>query len=599
MLYPQFSLTSRNRKKLLKKLSKSLVFALSIGISIPLLGAPSASADDKPNHASIHQAPLFVFFNGAATSPTRQLFAQGGSGSGAVSFEVEVVGTTALCSISGATLTFSSQGTCSVKAKKDKDLIYKNQSSSPNLVPYSVPVISVVLGAPGITDVRPLSSSSIRVFFNSVPNATGYRVNVYNNVDGSPLPGNTVTVFTSASGPLNLDVTGLVQNVQDPLTYLWSEYQFRAVALGNGVAFLNSNESGTWTGKTLMEPLWPLALSGGSIPFGYQWILNAAGGSPFGTLTFALGSGGSAIGCAISGNLLSSSSAGTCLVTAQKSADRNYTATTSPQVAITFTAINQTPLYLADGSATYGETINLAATGGSGSGTVTYALAGGATNSAGCSITGSVLSALSAGTCWAIATKAGDNSYLPRSSSVATFTFAKAEQAAVVLADGSGTFGDVIAFAATGGSGDGVLSYVVTNGTAEGCALNADNALTSNSAGTCSITATRAESRSYLERSSTVALFTFAKANQAAIVLTSIRAKVSTPLTLIFTGGLGTGAVTYTVSDSHQGQTCVIVNGSLIFKGIGVCNVTVFKAGDSNYHAASSAPTPVSFVSRL
>lgn len=537
-----------------------------------------------PPPVLIDQAPLNVGFIGDATSPTRQLVANGGSGSGAISFAV--IGGTGNCTIVASLLTFGNQGNCLITATKAADAIYKSATSPANDVPYFVPIIPVVLPAPLITNVQALSSSSIRVFFNSVPNATGYQVNVYSNVDGSPLLGNTARVTTSATGALSLDVTGLVQNVQDPSTYSITEYQFRVVAIGDGVAFLRSNESGTWTGHTLVEPLQPLAIFSGSIPFNAQWILNASGGSPFGMVTFTLGNGGTASGCAISGNILSATSPGTCLVAAQKSADRNYVATTTVNFAtLTFTKINQATLNMTGGSATYGETINLASTGGSGSGTVSYALVGGAINTAGCAIAGTILSATSIGTCSVIATNPGDNFYSAISSRPATFTFTP-KAATVTVNDDSKIYGEAdpsLTYTATGLLPGDTLTGSLTRAAGE-------------NVGTYAIGGTLTNSN-YLV-TLIPGIFTINKASQNALIITSKTAKVGTSLPLTFTGGSGTGAITYSVVSDNPPRACKIVNGVLSFTGVGSCTVTLFKAGDGNYLPASSTATKISFMAK-
>ncbi len=77
-------------------------------------------------------------------------------------------------------------------------------------------------------------------------------------------------------------------------------------------------------------------------------------------------------------------------------------------------------------------------------------------------------------------------------------------QAALSVTSLSGTLGTALTLAASGGSGGGVTTFSVTNGTATGCAISRSS-LTARSAGTCLVTASKAADTTYLAVSSTVA----------------------------------------------------------------------------------------------
>ncbi len=74
-----------------------------------------------------------------------------------------------------------------------------------------------------------------------------------------------------------------------------------------------------------------------SSTYGQSVPLSTSGGSGAGAVSFTV-TGGTASGCAIVANALSSTSAGTCVVTATKAADSTYAASTSAPFAITFDA---------------------------------------------------------------------------------------------------------------------------------------------------------------------------------------------------------------------------------------------------------------------
>jgi hypothetical protein len=71
---------------------------------------------------------------------------------------------------------------------------------------------------------------------------------------------------------------------------------------------------------------------------GHTLALGTSGGSGTGAVTFTV-TNGTATGCAISGSSLSATKAGTCLVTATKAADTNYSAVSSLATAVTFKVV--------------------------------------------------------------------------------------------------------------------------------------------------------------------------------------------------------------------------------------------------------------------
>ncbi|WP_027591939.1 hypothetical protein, partial [Pseudomonas sp. RL] len=157
------------------------------------------------------------------------------------------------------------------------------------------------------------------------------------------------------------------------------------------------------------------------------------------------------------------------------------------QAALVVTATPQTIAYLG--------TSELAATGGSGTGTtITFAVTGGTGT---CAITGSTLTGNGVGTCEVTATKAGDANYLPQTGTV-TVTVEQAEQAALVVSATPQTIAylGTSTLATTGGSGTGAVSYAVTGGTGT-CAITGST-LTGNGVGTCEVTATKAGDANYL-----------------------------------------------------------------------------------------------------
>lgn len=169
-----------------------------------------------------------------------------------------------------------------------------------------------------------------------------------------------------------------------------------------------------------------------------------------------------------------------------------------------------------------------------------------------------------------------------------SFSIVRAAQGALTVTSTSGTYGTALSLTTSGGSGTGAVTYSAANGTALGCTVSGSS-LTVTQAGTCLVTATKAEDASYSATSSPQTTVTFAKAQQAALSIDgpySLEYGETFPLTT--TGGSGTGAVSYSRNGTTGGATCTVANAgsSSTVKGTkagGTCLVGATKAGDVNY----------------
>lgn len=169
-----------------------------------------------------------------------------------------------------------------------------------------------------------------------------------------------------------------------------------------------------------------------------------------------------------------------------------------------------------------------------------------------------------------------------------SFSIVRAAQGALTVTSTSGTYGTALSLTTSGGSGTGAVTYSAANGTALGCTVSGSS-LTVTQAGTCLVTATKAEDASYSATSSPQTTVTFAKAQQSALSIDgpySLEYGETFPLTT--TGGSGTGAVSYSRNGTTGGATCTVANAgsSSTVKGTkagGTCLVGATKAGDVNY----------------
>ncbi|CAB4604531.1 unannotated protein [freshwater metagenome] len=129
-------------------------------------------------------------------------------------------------------------------------------------------------------------------------------------------------------------------------------------------------------------------------------------------------------------------------------------------------------------------------------------------------ITSSTYGSIADGAAYKIAVTAiGDGTnYLDSSESSqdSVTTNSVSTQTPVVLTSTSGTYGADLTLATSGGSGSGAVTYAVTTAGTAGCSITSGTKLRATSAGTCTVTATKAASGLYSADSSIATTVTFA-----------------------------------------------------------------------------------------
>ena len=151
----------------------------------------------------------------------------------------------------------------------------------------------------------------------------------------------------------------------------------------------------------------------------------------------------------------------------------------------------------------------------------------------------------------------------------------------------------------TGSSGTGAKSYAATDGTATSCSLSSSSSATptisASTSGTCNVTVTIAADTTYAEATSTSQPFTFSKAAQSAITITTTSARYATNLSLATSGGSTGGTPTYNVSSG----SCSISGSTLTPTGVGSCVITANLATDNRYLAETSTATTISIANGI
>jgi trimeric autotransporter adhesin len=509
------------------------------------------------------QAPLTITSLSGTFGSTITLTTSGGSGTGAVSY-VATNGSAAGCSVSGATLSATSVGTCVVTATRAADAKYAARSSTPTSVAFSGAGQSSLI----LTSLNGTFGSTVTL---TTSGGSGTGAVSYAATNGS------------AAG---CSVSGSTLSATNAGTCLVT-----ATKAGDATHVATSSPPTTVTFAPATQS--PLSLTSLSGPFGSTITLTTSGGSGTGAVSY-VATNGSAAGCSVGGATLSATSAGTCVVTATKAGDGNYQVTSSPPTAVTFTSGVRPVLSVTTLSGTYGSTITLAISGASGTGAVTYSATNG--TAAGCSVSANVLRATSAGTCVVTATKAADAKNATAQSAPTIVTFARALQAPLRVSSLKGTFRALGPLTTSGGSGSGAVSFVVVAAMTAHCQVKGAS-LSASSTGVCEIRATKAADRNHLSVTSSPAIFTVNRGRQAALHVNPTYGSINSTILLSTHGGSGTGQLRFVVVGGTA-SGCKVAQTILSATSAGTCLVRATKAMDHNFLATTSSTVAIA-ISKL
>ena len=536
-----------------------------------------------------------VVANSSGTFPNASLSSSGGNGSGAVTYSA-TNGTAMGCSIQGNTLTVTQVGTCNVTAIKSGDGAYLATTS-----------------APAAISVAKAQQAPVEVVNRTAPfDETMQLAATGGSGDGAV----TFSVYDSDTRDCTIAGTVLTFKPPVPGTGSCRVIATKAASTNYLVATSATKSLEFTAGRQAVVTIDPVDAV--AIPT-QRVTIKARGGSGEGAITFAV-TGGTARKCTaatwtglssgattidISANNFDSLpvSAGTCIVTATKAADRNYRAEVSQPITITFNKGAQAALSLGGGSIGTRGGFDLSTFGGSGTGAVTYAIADKLPSSlqpaTNCRIVDSKLFADTVGACWVKATKAGDSDYNSITTSTREYSLNRADQAAIAMTMSPTTAAVGVStrlqLATTGGNDSGAVTYSASNGTATGCNVY-NNTISAQSVGTCIVTATKAGGNQWWDVT-TQATFTFTKGAQSTMSINATRGQalsLDKAITLSTSGGTGSGAVTFTVDDAGSAK-CKVAGSQLSAGAEGSCTVSAVKAEDANYASTKATAITISF----
>jgi hypothetical protein len=442
---------------------------------------PTASAGG--NYASTPGTPVNITIN-----PTNQTFTwsnlasenwvPGGTGTFSLALVTDSAGTqptfssstTGVCTVSGTTVTMVAAGTCTITPSEPaggnylattgfaENITINAASQTINWTPPASETWTT--GGTGTFTLTASDSAGTTVTFAS---STGTVCTVSGTTVTMLLPGTCTITATAPAGGSYLLTTGSPVNI----------------TINPGVQTI------TWT------------------PPGTQtWVAGGAGTFPLGTasdtagttVTFASSTG---TVCTVSGTNVTMLTKGTCTITATATAGGNYAATSGSPVNITINGANQTITWTPPGTQTWvaggAGTFPLGTASDSGGTTVTFASSTGTV----CTVSGTNVTMLTAGTCTITATATAGGNYVATSGSPVNITINKIAQTITVTSSAptrARSGGPTYTITATSNSG---LTVAFTlDGSSTGCSL-AGSVVTFTAAGTCRIDANQAGNVDY------------------------------------------------------------------------------------------------------
>ena len=264
--------------------------------------------------ALLPQTPLRISntTRSVATTSSITLTTTGGSGTGAVTYDVSGTG----CTVTSAVLTVSQAALCSVIATKAADVTYASASSTALNFRFTVVSGLLAQGPLIITSTTRSALTNASIALSTSGGSGTGTVSYSVSGTGCTLP-TTTTVTASQASTCSVIATKAADSTYDSATSPVLYFTFT-------------------TGTTLTRQLWlTVSNTTRTSTVGNLISLTTSGGSGSGAVTFAV----VGTGCTQpTATTVSATAAAVCLVTATKAADSTYASMTSPALQFKFNA---------------------------------------------------------------------------------------------------------------------------------------------------------------------------------------------------------------------------------------------------------------------
>jgi Putative Ig domain len=316
--------------------------------------------------------------------------------------------------------------------------------------------------------------------------------------------------------------------------------------------------------------------------------LAATGGGSGYPVTFTVDTSSGAGVCSVSGDTVSYTAAGSCVIDANQAGNIDYA--DAPQVTQTITVSpeDQSIIFSAPAPGSVGGSAALAATGG-GSGNPVVFSVDPSSGTGVCSVSGDTVSYAAAGSCVIDANQAGNADYAAAPQVTQAITVALLSQSISFTAPAIGSVGGSATLTATGGgSGNPVVFSVdLFSGTGV-CSVSGDT-VSYTAAGSCEIDANQAGNADYAAASQVSQAIYVMGIPQSISFTAPAAGAVGGSATLTATGGASGNPVVFSVDPSSGSGVCSVsgTNGATVsYLAGGNCVVDANQAGNASYTAA-------------
>ena len=443
-------------------------------------------------------------------------------------------------------------------------------------------------------DISAYAGQTVRI--RAITNAqTNYTQGVLDNV--RIIGGLAQTIVFGAAPTIVVDGTGTVSATGgasgNPVTFSSQTTGVCTVAgstvtgISAGTCTIAANQAGSspsYSPAAQVTQSFSIGQGSQSITFGAaptivvagSGSVSATGGASGNPVTFSSQTTGV---CTVAGSTVTGVSAGTCTIAANQASNSNYTA--APQVTQSF-SIGQGSQSITFGAAptiVVAGTGAVSATGGASGNPVTFS----SQTTGVCTVAGSTVTGVGAGTCTIAANQAGTSNYTAAPQVTQSFSIGQASQSITFGAAPTIVFPGTGAVSATGGASGNPVTF--TSQTTGVCTV-AGSTVTGVSAGTCTIAANQAGTSNYTAAPQVTQSFSIGQGSQSITFGVAPTIRVASSGVVSATGGASGNPVVFTSSTPN---TCAVSgsNGATVTGvAVGTCTIAANQAGNANYTAA-------------
>lgn len=292
--------------------------------------------------------------------------------------------------------------------------------------------------------------------------------------------------------------------------------------------------------------------------------------------------------CTLSGSTVTGVTAGACVITANQAGNAAYLAAPQATLTIAVGKAAQAIVFGAAPSLPVAGNGTVSATGGASGNPLTYT----SLTPAVCSVSGTLVTGLTAGTCVIAANQPGNGNYEDAPQGTITFAVGKGDQSITFAMAPTVTVGTSGLIGASGGPSGNPVTF--TNTTPAVCSLSGTT-VSGLLAGQCVIAADQAGNADWNPAPQALLTFTIGRGAQVITLPPIPTITLGTGTTSNPVGGPSTSPVVLT---STTPSVCVVEGNVVRAIGPGACTIVATQGGDDNYHAPVSVSRTIN-IDRL